>query len=410
MIKQAIVAIEDKRFYEHRGVDIHGILRALWSDVTGGPVQGGSTITQQFVKNAINGERADDHAQAEGGGTRLEARAELDEGPDPDRVPEHDLLRERRLRRRGGLPRSTSGTARRRQPRRGGAPRRDPRGPEPLRPGRPPGGRQASGGISFSGRCTSSTTSTASQLRSGCARRCRIPSSGAPAGIRERPRPVLRELRHRPARSTVRREERVRRRAEGHDDDRPQPAEDRAAGDRHRAAPVDRAERGARRDRRPHGRRARDDRRPELSREPVQPRNAGRAPAGLGVQAVRAGRRAEGRHRPRLDHGLAPGRDRRRRPRVERHELRAREPRADQPLDRDRVLRQHRLRAAHESRRARRTSSQPRRRWGSPRRSSRTSRSASEASPRRRSRWRAPTRPSRTAATGSTARCSRTSR
>jgi penicillin-binding protein 1A len=55
LVKQAIVAIEDKRFYEHHGVDVHGILRALWSDLTGGPVEGGSTITQQFVKNAING-------------------------------------------------------------------------------------------------------------------------------------------------------------------------------------------------------------------------------------------------------------------------------------------------------------------------------------------------------------------
>ncbi len=55
LVKQAMVAIEDKRFYAHNGVDVHGILRALWSDLTGGPVQGGSTITQQFVKNAING-------------------------------------------------------------------------------------------------------------------------------------------------------------------------------------------------------------------------------------------------------------------------------------------------------------------------------------------------------------------
>jgi penicillin-binding protein 1A len=55
LLKQAIVAIEDKRFYEHRGVDVHGIMRALWSDVTGGPVEGGSTITQQLVKNTING-------------------------------------------------------------------------------------------------------------------------------------------------------------------------------------------------------------------------------------------------------------------------------------------------------------------------------------------------------------------
>ncbi len=56
LIKQAMVAIEDKRFYEHRGVDIHGIARALWSDLTGGPVEGGSTITQQLVKNTINGD------------------------------------------------------------------------------------------------------------------------------------------------------------------------------------------------------------------------------------------------------------------------------------------------------------------------------------------------------------------
>jgi penicillin-binding protein 1A len=54
-LKHAIVAIEDKRFYDHRGVDVRGVLRAAWSDITGGPVQGGSTITQQFVKNAING-------------------------------------------------------------------------------------------------------------------------------------------------------------------------------------------------------------------------------------------------------------------------------------------------------------------------------------------------------------------
>jgi penicillin-binding protein 1A len=53
LMKQAIVAIEDKRFYEHRGVDLRGILRAVWADARGGrAVQGGSTITQQFVKNA----------------------------------------------------------------------------------------------------------------------------------------------------------------------------------------------------------------------------------------------------------------------------------------------------------------------------------------------------------------------
>jgi penicillin-binding protein 1A len=52
-MKHAIVAIEDKRFYEHRGVDLRGMARAVWADVSHrGVVQGGSTITQQFVKNA----------------------------------------------------------------------------------------------------------------------------------------------------------------------------------------------------------------------------------------------------------------------------------------------------------------------------------------------------------------------
>ncbi len=53
-VKHAVVAIEDKRFYEHKGVDYQGIARALWTDLKGGATQqGASTITQQFVKNAL---------------------------------------------------------------------------------------------------------------------------------------------------------------------------------------------------------------------------------------------------------------------------------------------------------------------------------------------------------------------
>jgi len=53
IMQQAIVAVEDKRFYEHHGVDLRGIGRAVWADVTSKKVvQGGSTITQQFVKNS----------------------------------------------------------------------------------------------------------------------------------------------------------------------------------------------------------------------------------------------------------------------------------------------------------------------------------------------------------------------
>lgn len=53
-VRHAVIAIEDKRFYQNSGVDIRGIARALWSDVvSGSPVQGASTISQQFVKNAL---------------------------------------------------------------------------------------------------------------------------------------------------------------------------------------------------------------------------------------------------------------------------------------------------------------------------------------------------------------------
>jgi penicillin-binding protein 1A len=53
-LKHAIVAAEDRRFYEHRGIDLRGMGRALWTDISNhGTVQGGSTITQQFVKNAF---------------------------------------------------------------------------------------------------------------------------------------------------------------------------------------------------------------------------------------------------------------------------------------------------------------------------------------------------------------------
>jgi penicillin-binding protein 1A len=52
LLKYATVAIEDKNFYEHGGVDYASILRAAIADVkAGSPVQGGSTITQQLVRN-----------------------------------------------------------------------------------------------------------------------------------------------------------------------------------------------------------------------------------------------------------------------------------------------------------------------------------------------------------------------
>ncbi|WP_238995311.1 transglycosylase domain-containing protein [Sphingomonas solaris] len=50
----AFVAIEDRRFYSHWGIDPRGILRAAWTNLrAGGVVQGGSTITQQLAKTAF---------------------------------------------------------------------------------------------------------------------------------------------------------------------------------------------------------------------------------------------------------------------------------------------------------------------------------------------------------------------
>jgi penicillin-binding protein 1A len=50
-VKKAFISVEDIRFYKHSGVDIIGILRALWHDIkAGGFVEGGSTITQQLAR------------------------------------------------------------------------------------------------------------------------------------------------------------------------------------------------------------------------------------------------------------------------------------------------------------------------------------------------------------------------
>ena len=49
-VPQAFIAIEDRRFYSHWGVDPRGLARAAWNNARGGGTQGGSTITQQFAK------------------------------------------------------------------------------------------------------------------------------------------------------------------------------------------------------------------------------------------------------------------------------------------------------------------------------------------------------------------------
>ena len=72
--------------------------------------------------------RPHDQPQGEGGGARVAARAALGQGPDPHRVPEHDLLRERRVRRPAGRAHVLRPRRSRADAARGGAARRDPEG------------------------------------------------------------------------------------------------------------------------------------------------------------------------------------------------------------------------------------------------------------------------------------------
>jgi membrane peptidoglycan carboxypeptidase len=51
VMRQAIIAIEDSRFYQHGGVDAKGVVRAALNNSMNGEVQGASTLTQQYVKN-----------------------------------------------------------------------------------------------------------------------------------------------------------------------------------------------------------------------------------------------------------------------------------------------------------------------------------------------------------------------
>src|SRR3954471_22609931 len=58
VVRQATVAIEDRRFYEHKGVDFEGIVRAGVKNLENRhEIQGGSTLTMQLVRNLYTGEK-----------------------------------------------------------------------------------------------------------------------------------------------------------------------------------------------------------------------------------------------------------------------------------------------------------------------------------------------------------------
>lgn len=54
-MRQAVVAREDRRFFQHHGVDVQGVMRAfVQTFVKKGSMQGGSSLTQQYVKNVLS--------------------------------------------------------------------------------------------------------------------------------------------------------------------------------------------------------------------------------------------------------------------------------------------------------------------------------------------------------------------
>ena len=112
---EAIVSIEDDRFYKHGALDIRGTIRAFVTNQASGSVQGGSSITQQMVKQTLlnqaeteerggRGDRRHLRPQAPRAALRHRVREELLQGLDPRALPQHRLLRRRRLRHPGGGP------------------------------------------------------------------------------------------------------------------------------------------------------------------------------------------------------------------------------------------------------------------------------------------------------------------
>ena len=94
----AFVAIEDRRFYRHWGIDPRGIGRAMVANVRAGGVrQGGSTITQQLAKTSFLSSDRSYQAQGAGSDHRLLARSLADQGRNPLALSVERLFRRRRL-------------------------------------------------------------------------------------------------------------------------------------------------------------------------------------------------------------------------------------------------------------------------------------------------------------------------
>ena len=318
-MQHAIIAIEDRRFYQNSGVDLRGIGRALFQDVVERKaVQGGSTIAQQFVKNALAAQdQRTIFQKAARGRAGLPPHAQVVEGEDPHRVPELDLLRQRRVRDRVGRAHVLRHPARRLRPRRPALRQRADAGgvraargrrvlAEHVRPGRQPRRREeaarprppahARAGLPHAG-------GVPARDRGGAAGEDRHPP--ALRGHEQLARGLLRELGPPADRRSLRRAARVRGRpAHLHDARRQAAAGGRAGGQRVAAAPPAGRRRRSSRSTTPPARCARwsaartsrrtrstSRRRASASRARRSSRSCSRPPSSAASRRARSGRR-----------------------------------------------------------------------------------------------------------------------
>ena len=143
----AMIAVEDRRFYSHPGVDPVGIARSLVvAERAGHFTQGASTITQQLARNVFLTQNRTFSRKVREIVLSLAIEAQVHQGGDPRALPQPRLFRRRGVRHRRREPQVLRPSGVDAQPARGGDHRRAGQGPEPLCPvGRPGRGARPGG-------------------------------------------------------------------------------------------------------------------------------------------------------------------------------------------------------------------------------------------------------------------------
>ena len=411
-MRQAVIAIEDERFYKHKGVDYSAIVRAGREEHPLGQERAGRLDDHPAAgaRPLHQGPRAQLHAQDPRGQAGLRARGGALEAVDPQELPQRRAVRHRRRahrdRRRGGRARPSSTST-----------RSDldldeaallaglPQAPSQYNPFRNPTAALQRRNEVLE-KMAENDFITAAEADAAAARAAR-PQARHP--LHAPPRALLLRLRAGEADRGVRRGRVPPRRAEGPHHDRPRAPGRGAQGDPGPAAATPPTPR--RRDRvdRPgHRLHPRDGVQRHLQGPPLQPRRPGPPPAGLGVQDDGAddGDPEGDRPQPHHLHVQAAQPERPGLRAVEGQDLRQHLRRLDEPRARHARLGQHRVRAADHRRRAQggARDGQDDGHRDQARRPARPRGSAACGSASRRSRWPTPTPRSRPAASATSRR------